>query len=337
MQAAAPSFPRDLSIGAYAGSMPSSTASRHFRLERLAPGVHAAIATATGYGLCNAAIVDLGGRTAVFDSMLTPWAGADLARAARRCTGRNPDWVVNSHWHGDHIWGNSAFVDGHVVSSRKVRDVVLRRSRAQFDACHREFPKELARMATPRSLIAPADRPRIRAWFQGVLKTPRTHPIVAPDITFNEELVLEGSRRSLHLITYGGGHSPSDVFGYLPEERIILAGDLAMVGLHPSLSDGWPDAWMQILDRMQKLPTGRVLPGHGPMGTGGTLPVVRQYLHEVDRIASVAVRRGAPLREVHEIPIPERYRGWGFSFMFRDNVTRAYRLAKARAARRGTS
>ncbi|MCI4365991.1 MAG: MBL fold metallo-hydrolase, partial [Thermoplasmata archaeon] len=80
--------------------------SRHFQTERLAPGVFAAIATPSGFGLCNAAIVDLGGATVVFDSMLTPMAGADLARAATRCTGRPPTWVVNSHWHGDHIWGN---------------------------------------------------------------------------------------------------------------------------------------------------------------------------------------------------------------------------------------
>jgi len=317
--------------------MPSHTASRHFRLERLGPGVHAAIATQTGYGLCNAAIVDLGGRTVVFDSMLTPMAGTDLVRAAERCTGRKPDWVVNSHWHGDHIWGNSAFADGRVVSSRKVREVVLRKSRMQFDGCRREFPKELARMAGPGSPIGPADRPRVRAWFRGVLATPNTLRIVAPEVTFDEELVLEGSRRSLHLITYGGGHSPSDVFGYLPEERIVFAGDLAMVGLHPSVSDGWPDTWIRILARMQRLRADCVLPGHGPMGSGASLRAMQRYLHDLQRTASAAIRRGATVREAQGIPIPEEYRGWGFTFMFRDNVARAYRLATAQAARRATS
>src|SRR5208282_2723553 len=157
---------------------------RHFQLESLAPGVHAAIATQTGYGLCNAGIVDLGGRTVVFDSMLTPVAGADLARVAERCTGQKPTWVVNSHWHGDHIWGNSAFVDAHVVSSRRVRREVLGRSRRQFDQCRREFPKELTRMAAPGSPIAPRDRPQVRAWFRGVVETPRSLRIIPPEVTF---------------------------------------------------------------------------------------------------------------------------------------------------------
>lgn len=244
--------------------MPSARSSRHFTIEKLGPGIHAAIATPRGYGLCNAGIVDLGGRTVVFDSMLTPMAGADLARAAERCTGRKPDWVVNSHWHGDHIWGNSAFDSGRIVSSRKVREVVLQKSRGQFEECRREFPKELAAMGGPKSAIVPADRPRVRAWFRGVLESPKKPRIVPPDVTFDEELVLEGSRRSLHLITYGGGHSPSDVFAYLPDERIIFAGDLAMVGLHPSVGDGWPDRWMRILRRMQRLRPEQVLPGHGP-------------------------------------------------------------------------
>src|SRR5271170_3826456 len=105
---------------------------RHFRVERLASGVYAAIASTGGFALCNAGIVDLGDRTVVFDSMLTPMAGSALRRAAKRCTGRDPDWVVNSHWHGDHIWGNSAFVESHIVSSRRVRELILRKSRGQW-------------------------------------------------------------------------------------------------------------------------------------------------------------------------------------------------------------
>ncbi|HUZ79737.1 MAG TPA: MBL fold metallo-hydrolase [Thermoplasmata archaeon] len=304
-------------------------ASPHFRIEKLGPGIYAAIARTKGYGLCNAGIVDLGGRTVVFDSMLTPMAGADLARAAERCTGRKPDWVVNSHWHGDHIWGNSAFDGGRVVSSRKVREVVLRKSRDQFAECRREFPKELKSMDGSKSTIAPADRPRVRAWFHGVLESPNPPRIVPPEVTFDEELVLEGSRRSLHLITYGGGHSPSDVFGYLPDERILFAGDLAMVGLHPSIGDGWPDSWMRILRRMQGLRPQQVLPGHGPMGPGSTLRVVSRYLADLDGMAVRAVRRGLSMEEASQIRIPERYRDWRFAFMFPENVARAYQLELA--------
>jgi cyclase len=309
------------------------TSSRHFRIERVAPGVHAAIATLDGYGLCNSGIVDLGGATVVFDSMLTPMAGAALTRAAERCTGQRPTWVVNSHYHGDHIWGNASFPSGHVVSSRRVRDAVLSRSQAQLDAARREFPKELASLDAPGSTIPPADRTQVRAWFRGVLATPRSHRIVPPEVTFRDELVLEGRRRSLHLITYGGGHSPSDVFGYLPDEGIMFTGDLAMVGYHPALGDGWPDEWIRILGRMRRLRVAHLLPGHGPLGTATALERNRTYLLDVRRTVAEGRRRGATRAEILALPVPERYRRLRFSFMFPENLARTYRLATARRGR----
>jgi cyclase len=305
----------------------------HFKLERISAGVYAAIANPTGFALCNSGIVDLGGASLVFDSMLTPMAGAHLRHAARRATGQDPTWVVNSHWHGDHIWGNSAFPESHVVSTRKVRREILRRSRHQFDDCRRSFPKEIELLDAPNSTTPRNEVPRLRAWFQGVLQTPPNHRIVPPDVTFEEVLELEGSRRSIQLITYGGGHSPSDVFAYLPEERIIFAGDLAMVGLHPSLSDGWPDRWRLILRRMSRLGVDRVLPGHGPVAPGQTLHTVESYLHDVSRIAEREWRHGTNLRKLREHPIPQRYSGWEFTVMFPGNLARAYQLARSASAR----
>jgi len=309
--------------------MPRAETGRHFRVERLAPGVHAAIATTTGFGLCNAGIIDLGDRTVVFDSMLSPMAGAALARAAERSTGRKPDWVVNSHWHGDHIWGNSAFVASHVVSTRRVRELILRKSRAQWVGCRRSFPKELAGLEAPNSTISPVDRPWVRGWFEGVIQTPATHRIVPPDVTFTDEMVLEGTRRTLHLITYGGGHSPSDVFGYLPEERILFAGDLVMVNLHPSVGDGWPERWAEILGRIERLGVDRVVPGHGPVGPGSYLTKERRYMNDLKRIVAKAVRSGASRKEVQALPVPKRYRAWRSSFFFPDNLARQYRLTSA--------
>lgn len=302
--------------------------SRHFRIETLAPGVHAAIATPEGFGLCNSGIIDLGDETVVFDTMLTPVAGRDLVRVAERLTGRRPGWAVNSHWHGDHIWGNSAFVDSHIVSSRTVRANILKLSRHQFEGDRREMRHELPRLNGPESPYSKADRPMMRAWFQGVVQTPRSHRIVAPGVTFEDELVLEGSRRSLHLLTYGGGHSPSDVFAYLPDDGIVFTGDLAIRGFHPSLGSGWPATWIPILRRMERLRPNSVVPGHGLPSTRSALSTTRIYLQEVDRIARAAVRGRSAVRDLAETPIPARYRHWRFSFMFSGNVVRAYRLAR---------
>lgn len=310
--------------------MAPTIASRHFRVERVAPGVHAAIARPDGFGLCNAGIVDLGGATVVFDSMMTPAAGAALARAAERCTGERPTWVVNSHYHGDHIWGNASFPSGHVVSARRVREAILQRSQRQLDAARREFPAQLAGLDAPGSSVAPVDRTEVRAWFRGVLAAARSLRIVPPEVTFRDELVLEGRRRALHLITYGGGHSPSDVFGYLPDEGILFAGDLVLVGYHPSVGDGRPAEWIRILTRMRRLRVGPLLPGHGPMGTGNAIDRGRQYLLDLRQTVAAAIRHGATRQDVQQLSIPEKYRRMRFSFMYPENLSRTYRLASAR-------
>ncbi len=305
--------------------------SRHFRVERLAPGVHAALAVPGGFALCNSGIVDLGGETVVFDSMLTPTAGALLARTAERLTGRRPAWVVNSHWHGDHIWGNSAFVSSHIVSSRTVRANIEARSLSQFRNDRREMRRELPRLTGPRSPYAKRDRAELRGWFQGVVSMPPSHRIVPPGVTFEDELVLTGSRRSIELRTYGGGHSPSDVFAYLPDERVVFAGDLALRGLHPSVGDGRPRAWVAILRRMEKLPISTVVPGHGSPGPKSTLATTRTYLQDLQRIVREWMRTRKEARTLSRIPIPAPYRRWGFSIMFPGNVLRTYRLARAEA------
>ncbi len=305
--------------------------SRHFRIERLSPGVYAAVARDGGAGVCNAGIVDLGSETLVFDTMVTPGAGADLARAAERATGHRPSWVVNSHWHGDHIWGNSSFVGSHIVSSRTVRANIRSLSRRQFESDRRAMRVELRGLDRPGSPYAVRDRPAIRGWFEGVVATPRSFRIVPPDVTFDDGLVLEGTRRSVELWTYGGGHSPSDVFAYLPEERTVFGGDLVPYRIHPSVGDGWPSRWVGILDRISRLRIEQIVPGHGVPAPRAAIAETRGYLVELERIVRRAAAARLSDRDLRETPVPSKYRDWGFSVMFADNLSRVRRLVRARS------
>src|SRR5262249_56517697 len=71
----------------------------------------------------NAAIVDLGERTLVFDTFLTTAAARELRETAERLTGRPASLVVNSHRHADHVMGNQVFVpDAVVISTANTRE-----------------------------------------------------------------------------------------------------------------------------------------------------------------------------------------------------------------------
>jgi cyclase len=91
--------------------------SKHFNLEKVSEGIFAAIAKDGGGSVGNAGFVDLGGKTLVFDTFNTQQAAEDLRKIAENITNQPVSWVINSHYHGDHIRGNQVFKDCNIVST----------------------------------------------------------------------------------------------------------------------------------------------------------------------------------------------------------------------------
>jgi cyclase len=175
-----------------------------FRLEEVAEGVHAAIVTPGQGAMGNAAIVDLGERTILFDTFLTPAAARQLREAAIELTGRAPGLVVNSHRHVDHTLGNQEFVpDAMVISTTDTRERLrispffeqLPTFVAAIEARTDEERSEAARSALAADL---ADLRLLMAELPGVRR-------VLADVTFDDRLVLPGTRRRAVLLTHGGG------------------------------------------------------------------------------------------------------------------------------------
>ena len=296
----------------------------HFRIETLTEGVYAAIATPRGFGLCNAGIVDLGDSALVFDAMLTPQAGTILGRAAERLTGHPVGLLVNSHYHGDHVRGNSAVGAAHIVSTRRVRELVLERGPAHLRSDFEEAARDLARLRSGELRVNDVERAVYEGWFGGILATPKDLPFRAPDITFDSELILHGTRRSVRVISYGGGHSPSDVLLYLPDERIVFLGDLLSVGFHPFLSDGNPEQLVRILARSRALGIDRAIPGHGPVAAEVAVRDMERYVTVLLERARAALTRGTSREEVARAPAPEPFDAWTFSPFFEDNARFVY-------------
>lgn len=82
---------------------------QHFDLEQVADGIFAAIVIPGNAAQGNAAIIDLGDSTLIFDTFLTAQAAEELQDSAELLTGRLATYVVNSHYHLDHVMGNQVF------------------------------------------------------------------------------------------------------------------------------------------------------------------------------------------------------------------------------------
>ena len=91
---------------------------KNFSVQQLAAGVWAVIQNDKGgHAICNAGIVDLGDKTLVFDAFINPDAAAEMKQAAEKLTHHPVVYVINSHFHDDHVRGNQVFGPGASIVS----------------------------------------------------------------------------------------------------------------------------------------------------------------------------------------------------------------------------
>jgi glyoxylase-like metal-dependent hydrolase (beta-lactamase superfamily II) len=298
--------------------------SRYFRLEQLGEGIYFAIATPGTGAMGNAGIVDLGGATLIFDTMLTAQAARDLRSAAETLTGRAPRYVVNSHFHADHTIGNSVFDDATIIATTPTmslitehNDSMIRMLSERGEALNAQARAEAA--ATSDAAVRRDMEEQNDDFLALMRETPETR-LRLPDITFDSRLTLHGARREARLITWGGGHTPSDAVLYLPTERILMSGDLIFYRCHASLNYGDPAEWLRILGEMERLDIATLAPGHGAVASGEAIAEQRAYLNALLAMALQAVEAEKSRDEAAATPIPAAYRDYGFASGFAENM-----------------
>ena len=236
----------------------------------------AAIAAPDGGGRGNAAIVRLDGGTLVFDTGMTPQAGEELRVAAERVGPVR--WVVNSHWHGDHIRGNQVFAGAEILATARTKELIETRAEAQLAGQKSlDWESELESADEARTSPAGLDK-SFHARLAGLRQLAATIADVElrpPTRTFEDRLEL---CPGCELVTLGGGHTESDAFLVLADRRIAVVGDLLCVEMHPWLGAGNPERWIEILDRLELLDVDRFVPGHGRVATASDVRALREHL-----------------------------------------------------------
>jgi len=300
--------------------------SKHFRLQQLADGVYAVIHIDGGAAIGNAGIVDLGDRTLIFDTFLTPQAAADLPAAAEALTGRPVDAVINSHWHNDHIWGNQVFsANTDIISTEETRRLfIATRGHGAYEAFMADAEANLeATRAQFQATEEEGQRRQLALWidyYQSVVEAKPILQIRAPNLTFDERLAFHGTDRAAELITFAGGHTESDAVLFLPQEGIAFMSDLLFIGHHPYLGGGDPERLCHALEAVSDLAPKLLVPGHGPVGTADSLTQMRQYVHTLDELARKMVEDGEAEETIDAMAIPEPYDDWLFASFFPGNM-----------------
>lgn len=299
--------------------------SDHFQIQEVAPGAWAAVVSTSGACVSNAGIIDLGDTTLVFDTFMTPEGAQDLHRAAHTLTGRLATLVVNSHHHSDHVRGNQVFAGADIISTARTLELIAETSPKNLDRYAQEL-KDRIRWLGDRIAVTedPAERTAARlsqVMAEKALASVPTLSITVPTRTYEDALLIEGSERTAHILTYGGGHTASDTFVHVPDSSLVFAGDLLFVEKHPWAGDGSPDEWVATLDRMEALDIGTMVPGHGNVTTFAYAQVLAKYLTFVCDVIRTAGSTPATIATVAATPVPPQYRDWADAKRYRDSLT----------------
>ncbi|MGV2940437.1 MBL fold metallo-hydrolase [Mesobacillus sp. LC4] len=283
-----------------------------FTCTEIHKGVYAAVVKDGLGALGNAGFVDLGDGILIFDTFMVPEAASELRRVAEEQTGKPVKYVVNSHYHGDHTNGNVVFKDAVIIST------ALTRQKMQESYENRDIPAMKAGMdsyfAQLEERIAKEQNEQLRIALEYDLSDKRKYAEsldlieeVLPTVLFEDKLVLQGSERTVELYHFGGGHTESDLFMYLPDEQVLFAGDLVFVNNHAWMGHGNPHEWLTILEKMQKFAVSSIVPGHGNAGSHEDLQNTKEYIEDMIHFVSEMNQKGKLVEELMAEHMLEKY------------------------------
>jgi cyclase len=313
-----------------------------FKVHQVAEGVYAVIAQPQRPENCNSTIILLDDGVLVVDALSTPSSARALIAQIRLLTDKPVRFVVNTHFHWDHYWGNSAFADAfpdvRIISTQRTREDMERLGLGNLlisNWSHR-IPKLMEQWkAGLEKETDPAARQamqtRIDQWSAALPEIQSLHPVL-PNLTFKEQMILREKSRTVEILWLGPAHTPGDAVVYLPKEKVLISGDL-LAGDTPFLDQVAPYDWIETLNRVAALDFATVIPGHGEVMRGkDRLLLWKTYLGDLMSKISEQYANGASLEEVKKQLLPwlkEKYASRfdaSFDYSVEGNVQAVYRL-----------
>ena len=245
----------------------------------------------------------------VIDTQATPIMAQDVIRRIREVTDKPIKYVLLSHYHAVRVLGASAYGAEHIIASEDTRDLIV--ERGQFDK-----DSEIGRF------------PRL---FQNVESVPEG--LTWPTMTFTGKMTLWLGKLEVQILQLGRGHTKGDTVAWLPQEKILFAGDLVEFGATPYAGDAYSKDWPQTLDNLAALKPEKLVPGRGaalqtPAQVQEGLAGTRAFISDLYDSVKESAAQGEDLRKVYEATFAKlqpKYGQWViFNHCMPFDVTRAY-------------
>ncbi len=294
-----------------------------FDIEKVAEGVYAAVARPDPIINCNAVVFENTGDLLIVDTHSRPSAAAALIAQFKKISPKPVRYVVNTHFHFDHVGGTPEYrkiaPQADIVSSTVTRGLIAESSGDRFKQSVEWSRKSID---DNERKAAAAKTPREREHYRRAAADTRafvaemqSYAFELPNITFDRNLVIHDKAHELHLAFRGRGHTAGDIVVFCPSKKVIAAGDLCH-GFLPYIGDGYPREWPRTLRSMAEFPFEQLIGGHGDVQrTRERLAQEAAYLEELTELVAQGKAQGRTVEQLQAAITPAKLKslagGWG--------------------------
>lgn len=182
-----------------------------------------------------------------------PKEAADVIAAIRKTTKLPIKYVLDTHHHGDHAYGNCIWAkEGAKIVASNPAARLLKTS----------GPKAWQDAAKDRQDI-------------------KDNELKQADITFDDKYVIEDDTQRVEFLHFGHCHTAGDAVAYLPKHKILCTGDACVNGAFNFMGHSNSASWIQNLTKMEKLDIDMVCPGHGKVAGKDLLGRQKRYFEDM--------------------------------------------------------
>lgn len=258
-------------------------------------GVHRDIDTNYGGDICNIGFIVGDKGVAVIDSGGSPKVGRQLREAIRKVTDLPILYVINTHVHPDHIFGNAAFKEDHPTF---VGHEKLAAAMAQRQESYLRHQDDWVGLDAAGSEMIP------------------------PTLAVKENQSLDLGGRSLQLTAYPTAHTSNDLTVLDSKTGTLWTGDLLFVERTPSI-DGDIMGWLKVIEQLRMVDAAHAIPGHGPIPQDwkAALDNEQRYLATLLGDVRTAIRQGRTMEQTMDTANQSEQGKWAlFDIVNRRNV-----------------
>jgi glyoxylase-like metal-dependent hydrolase (beta-lactamase superfamily II) len=215
-----------------------------------------------------------------------PWGARAVIDDLRKTTDKPIRYVFDTHYHADHAFGNSVFVDAGAA--------IICSEECTAESKEKNTPSWASDKGTGDYSLKP-------------------YRLEHPQVSFRDKMVFDDGARRVELVRVGPGHTRGDSIAYLPKERVLFAGDLVVnsPGNNVADIDANLDNWVRVLDDLAQRDVAVLIPGHGNQGTAETIRGQRAYLADMVNQVRAGIARGARAEDLEKEINLTKHNPWG--------------------------